>query len=222
MGDGHTRFGRIYRRHYGDIRRFAGRRVAEGEVDDVTAEVFIVAWRRLSESPAEERVLPWLYGIARRVLANEFRRSRRADALVDHVAGQSAGPAGTDHAEAVADRLTTAAAFDRLREEDREVLRLVAWENLTGAEVAIVLGCARTTAAMRINRARRRLLKTLHDSEPRRSSEQVGTVSTAEGANRWSSSTFGIFWGHWIPCATTSARRPHRRTLRGSPGRSHP
>ncbi|RCW40220.1 RNA polymerase ECF family sigma subunit [Halopolyspora algeriensis] len=183
MGDGQTRFGHIYRRHYGDIRRFVGRRVAEGDVDDVTAEVFVVVWRRLSESPAGDRLLPWLYGIARRVLSNEFRRVRRAHALAEHVAAQPAEPAGTDHAAAVADRLAMAAAFDRLREDDREVLRLVAWENLTSAEVATVLGCARTTAAMRINRARRRLLDALRRGASR---ELRGgsAVAAAEGAKR--------------------------------------
>ncbi|MDR7302352.1 RNA polymerase sigma factor [Haloactinomyces albus] len=184
MGDGQAYFGRIYRRYYGALRRFVGRRVIYGEVDDVTAEVFVVAWRRFAELPAEESVLPWLYGIERRVLANEFRRSRRADALADQVAAQPARSAGTDHAEAVADQLAIAAAFDRLRADDREVLRLVAWENLTGAEVATVLGCARTTAAMRINRARRRLLKSLHNSEPARHSESTVTVTAANGANR--------------------------------------
>ncbi|MGW5050374.1 sigma factor-like helix-turn-helix DNA-binding protein [Actinokineospora sp. NPDC004072] len=61
----------------------------------------------------------------------------------------------------VVDRLVLAEAFDRLTERDQEVLRLVAWEQLTAAEVAVVLGCARTTAAMRISRAGRRLLRAL-------------------------------------------------------------
>ncbi|NYH79410.1 RNA polymerase sigma-70 factor (ECF subfamily) [Actinopolyspora biskrensis] len=183
MADGQTYFGRIYRRHYGDVRRFVGRRLAEDEVEDVAAEVFVVAWRRLADMPAEERVLPWLYGIARRVLANEFRRARRAQDLAEHVASQPEHRNG-DHAEAVTDRVAAAAAFDRLRENDREILRLVAWENLSTAEIATVLGCARTTAAMRVRRARRRLFKSLHGPEHTRPAEPSVTASAAEGANR--------------------------------------
>lgn len=180
MGDGRTYFDRIYRRHYGDIRRFVGRRVAHSDVEDVTAEVFVVAWRRLADLPTDHRLLPWLYGVARRVLANEYRRAQRADALAERVGAQAAPP-GEGHADVVADRLTVAAAFDRLRDGDREILRLVAWEELTSTEIAVVLGCRRTTAAMRINRAHRRLLKALRSAD--HVSAAPTAVTAAEGAS---------------------------------------
>ncbi|OLR95281.1 RNA polymerase sigma factor [Actinokineospora bangkokensis] len=158
--DQHDAFDRIYRHHHDAVRRFLGRRLAAAEVDDATAEVFVVAWRRHDELPAAHRVLPWLYGVARLVLANEFRRARRADQLA-HRVGTLADAPPPDTPAAVVDRLTVAQAFDTLPERDQEVLRLVAWEQLTTAEVAVALGCARTTAAMRISRAGKRLARAL-------------------------------------------------------------
>ncbi|WP_216216866.1 RNA polymerase sigma factor [Amycolatopsis aidingensis] len=165
MAEKLERFDRIYRRYYTAVYRFVGRRVASAQVDDMTAEVFVVMWRRLGEMPREDRVLPWLYAVARRVLANETRRVQRARALAEQMADQAELRLGGDHAEAVIDRQLVAAAFDRLDERDQEVLRLVGWEGLSSAEVAAVLGCARTTAVMRISRARRRLLKGLRAQE---------------------------------------------------------
>ncbi|GAA2997766.1 RNA polymerase sigma factor [Actinokineospora diospyrosa] len=160
----HDAFDRLYRRHHDAVRRFLGRRLTAADVDDATAEVFVVTWRRLAELPADDRVLPWLYGVARLVLANEFRRARRADRLVLRIGGLADEPPG-DGSNAVVDRLVLAAAFDTLPERDQEVLRLVAWEQLTAAEIAVVLDCGRTTAAMRVSRAGRRLLRALAQAE---------------------------------------------------------
>ena len=159
MGDQQARFEQIYLQHHRDVRRYVGRRLVEPEVDDATADVFVVAWRRLAELPPDDRVLPWLYSVARRVLANEYRRARRARTLVEQIGEQQPN---ADHADAVADRMAVAAAFDDLTEADQEIIRLVAWESLNSTQVAAVLGCARTTAAMRISRARRRLSRALH------------------------------------------------------------
>ena len=84
-----------------------------------------MVWRRLDEVPSS--ALPWLYGVARRVLANEFRGARRRDALLDVVRNRLADDSesdAADPADTVAERLAAAAAFDVLREDDREVLRL--------------------------------------------------------------------------------------------------
>lgn len=86
----------------------------------------MVVWRRLAEVPADDRVLPWLYGVARHVLANEFRQARRARQLTEHVASQPRVDTSPDHADAVADRQGVAAAFDGLPDADRELLRLIA------------------------------------------------------------------------------------------------
>lgn len=165
MAEGRDYFEWLYQRHSGDIRRFLGRRLAPDDIEDVLAEVFVVAWRRVGDAPGEDRAVVWLYAIARRVLSNEHRRAHRARNLVDHVTAQPGSSTTADPAHAVVDQQQVAAAFADLQESDRDVLRLVAWEQLSSSEVAAVLDCGRTTAAMRINRARRRLLAALRNHE---------------------------------------------------------
>ena len=155
MDGSEDRFTELYERHHGDVWRYVARRV-ESDVGDVVAEVFLVAWRRLREVPADP-ALPWLYGVARLVLANEARGRRRWRELTLRVAAEPAQSVIADHADEVISQRDVAAAFDQVPDTDREVLRLVAWERLTAAEAAVVLGCSRATFAMRLMRARRRL-----------------------------------------------------------------
>lgn len=149
-------FSEVFERHYGDVERFLHRRAPDLSVPDLTAEVFLVAWRRWDQVPPG-RALPWLYAVARNVLANEVRGTRRYRRLADRVAAHSDPAVEADHAEEISERAAVAAAFDRLGEADREVLRLVVWERLGRAEAATVLGCSTTAFAMRLARARRRL-----------------------------------------------------------------
>jgi RNA polymerase sigma factor (sigma-70 family) len=175
------RFDDLYRQHYDAIERYVRRRVDDAAVSDVVAEIFAVAWRRLEEVPPGEEARLWLYGVARNLVANTLRGSGRAYRLIEKVAANSAAhgdAVADDHADAVALRLTVAAAFDRLAPADQEILRLIVWEGLTLRAAAAVLGCGVTSAAMRLNRARHRLRRTtgVHRSddhrEPDRSEEQ--------------------------------------------------
>ncbi|MFF0658377.1 MULTISPECIES: sigma-70 family RNA polymerase sigma factor [Micromonospora] len=156
MDGSEDRFTELYERHHGDVWRYAARRVVESDVGDVVAEVFLVAWRRLRDVPAES-ALPWLYGVARLVLANEARSRRRWRELTLRVAAEPDQSVVADHADEVISQRDVAVAFDQVPDGDREVLRLVVWERLTAAEAAVVLGCSRATFAMRLMRARRRL-----------------------------------------------------------------
>jgi RNA polymerase sigma-70 factor (ECF subfamily) len=155
-----ARFRTLFESHWDAVARYARRRVDPSAVADVASEVFVVAWRRRDQIPADP--LPWLYGVARRVVANQRRGAARADRLVDRL-GQSL-PADLDEVRRRADPAGTvpaaldfAAAFDRLPEADREVLALVGWEGLTGREVATALDCTLGAVTMRLSRARRRL-----------------------------------------------------------------
>ncbi|MGK5552678.1 RNA polymerase sigma factor [Actinomadura kijaniata] len=150
--DDSARFTRLYDQWYGHVLAYARRRVQEHTARDVTAETFLVAWRRLDEVPDDP--LPWLYGVARRVLANETRRAARADRLAGKVARQPVqhGPDAAERVTGVIDDVLTA-----LPEADRELLRLLAWEDLSTAQAAKVLGCRPATLAVRLHRARRRL-----------------------------------------------------------------
>lgn len=158
MTTARDRFTQLYEAYYDPVERYVRRRVDDSAVRDVVAEVFLTAWRRFNELPAEP--LPWLYGTARRVLANERRGAQRRVALAGRIA-ENTGTASGDHADAVAGRLAVATAFSRLSGEDAECLRLIGWEELTLREAAQVLGCSLPAVAMRLHRARARLRREL-------------------------------------------------------------
>jgi RNA polymerase sigma-70 factor (ECF subfamily) len=147
-------FEAAFRAHVRAVRAYALRRTAPEDAADVVSETFAVAWRRWDDAPAEP--LPWLLGIARRVLANARRTSSRADRLAARVAAEPPAPA-REPGEAIAEADAVRAALSRLSPGDRETLMLVAWEQLDPADAARAAGCSRATFAVRLHRARRRL-----------------------------------------------------------------
>ncbi|MFF6999897.1 RNA polymerase sigma factor [Streptomyces sp. NPDC008313] len=158
MSDDQT-FAAAYREHYWAVSRYVARRLdsGSGDVEEVVAEVFTVAWRRRSELPPSP--LPWLYGVARYCLANAVRGYGRRRRLLARLGSDDtahgrhavAGPDAGSPGDWVHEALT------RLSPADQEVLRLTAWEELGVAEIAVVLGCGSRAAAMRLHRARLRL-----------------------------------------------------------------
>jgi RNA polymerase sigma factor (sigma-70 family) len=158
-----ARFRLVYDANYHLVLGYALRRTPSREdAEDVVAETFLTAWRRLEQVPAGGEARLWLYGVARRALANQQRGERRRVRLT-----------GVLHAESVlhASRATdpdhevarVAAAFARLSEDDREVLTLAAWEDLDAGEIATVIGRSRNAARIRLHRARRRLARELDE-----------------------------------------------------------
>ena len=143
------RFRLAYQRHAGAVWRYLARRLGDDDLaEDLTSEVFVVAWRRRHDAPADS--LPWLYGVARRVLANDRRAARLHALRVRALADRLAAAAPDEPSGAVAEALAG------LGERDREILLLAAWEGLTPAEIAAALGCLPATARVRLHRARRR------------------------------------------------------------------
>lgn len=139
------------------IRRTDDRAAAE----DAVSDTFLVAWRRLDAVPAEP--LPWLLGVARKVLGNQRRAAgRRAPdgPLVPLEAVPDLDPRAAI-ADLVVDRDAFAAAFRSLSPGDREALTLVSWDGLAPREAAVVLECSPAAFHLRLHRARRRLLKEL-------------------------------------------------------------
>lgn len=155
------RFERCFRDHYAQVLAFSLRRVSGREAaEDVAADTFAVAWRRRDRIP--DPALPWLYAIAARVIANQRRSARRRhnlDARLAHEAGAVA-PA-SDPTESLGRRDAFSAAFARLAEPEREVLRLVAWDGLGTRDAARVFGCSPGAFRVRLHRARRKLAKQL-------------------------------------------------------------
>jgi RNA polymerase sigma factor (sigma-70 family) len=143
------RFEQIYARHHEAVRAYVRRRAPEAVVDDVVSDTFLVCLRKLDRVPAEP--LPWLYAVARKTLANERRRRTRVAYGHEAPAAEPA-PVGDG---------VLAGAFNALSEGDREVLRLVAWEGLSLADAATVLGCSAVACRVRYHRAKSRLASKL-------------------------------------------------------------
>ena len=150
-----ARFVALYHRHYGDVLRYARRRIGEPHDRDVTAETFTVAWRRLDEASA--RGLPWLYRTAQLTIRNWQRTEQRAARTLQHLVQQPPGPGPVDPAVAHVSRDAVVRALLTLSEADRELLLLVTWEGLEVRAAAEVVGCTPATAAVRLFRARARL-----------------------------------------------------------------
>jgi RNA polymerase sigma-70 factor, ECF subfamily len=174
------RFELLYAKYASAVKAYVLRRSDAAGADDVVAEVFVVCWRRFDEVPVDP--LPWLLGVARRVLSTQRRGERRRGALHDRLvqtAGDSIFEVPDDFAAKSADGSTGATvqsedgalvsvadatlteALARLSDADRELLLLIAWDGLSPAEAATVLGIKPATARVRLLRARRRLVQAL-------------------------------------------------------------
>lgn len=149
------RFSLIFEAHHGALEAYVRRRVAPSAVADIVAETFLAAWRKLDR--IEDQPLPWLYRAAALEIASRHRNQERDESLWRRVAA-SPWSFPEDPADVVVCRDQWALAFDSLSEPDREVLRLVAWEDLAPNEAASVLGCSIVAFRVRLHRARRRLI----------------------------------------------------------------
>jgi RNA polymerase sigma-70 factor (ECF subfamily) len=149
-------FDRLFAAFGRDIVAYCRSRAASpSDGEDAAAEVFLAAWRRLDDIPDGDAARLWLYGTARRVLANQRRASRRRGALQDRLAATPELASLTPRANDVERELVREALL-RLDRRDREVLLLAEWEGLSPAQIATVLGCLTVTARGRLHRARRR------------------------------------------------------------------
>jgi len=155
------RFEMLYKEHFAAIDAYARRRFAIRS-DDVVAETFLIAWRRLDEVPKD--ALPWLYGVARRVVSDLRRSRRRQDAVAARLWTLGAREApSVDPVEP-----DVLSALSRLGERDQELLLLVYWEDLEPSRAARALGCSRASVATRLWRAHRRLKAELDRMEVKR------------------------------------------------------
>ena len=143
---------RRFEQIYAAITGYVLRRTDSPDDDaDVIAETFLACWRRLGDVPDGGSTRLWLYGVARRVLANHHRAGRRRTALAGRL---RADLAAAYRAREYSGELTTiTAAFRSLPAADRELLALAAWERLTTRQIAAVLGCSPNAVRIRRHRA---------------------------------------------------------------------
>lgn len=147
-------FEALYTAQYDALLRYAVRRVTDPtDAADVVAETWTVAWRRRAELPGGDEDLLWLFGVARRVLANQRRGQLRRSQLTERLRSELQT---TSHV-IQAPGNPVSRALDRLRPDDRDLLAMHAWEGLTTAEMATVLSCSTAAVRVRLHRARTRL-----------------------------------------------------------------
>ena len=150
---------------------YAVRRVGPSAADDIVAETFAAAWRRIAEVPDSEYRLVWLLGIARGHVKNARRGDRRRSALLERIGAQPAlvppGPNfGLDP--------VLQAALNKLGDTDRELLCLIAWERLDPEAARRVLGLTAVGLRVRLHRARKKVQAHLMDSSDQ---PDIGTTS---------------------------------------------
>lgn len=159
-------FRRLYAEHFDAVLGMALRRADRPEdAADVTADTFLVAWRRLAHVPPAPDTRPWLYGVARRVLANHRRGDRRRSALGERLKRDLA-TCIPDSSDQVVQQADVIAAMRRLSGRDQEVLELHLWEGLESREIAEVLGTSAAVVRPRLSRARSRLREVLGNDPP--------------------------------------------------------
>lgn len=165
--DRRARYEAVFGEVYEPLQRYVLRRAPATVADDVVAEALIVLWRRLDDVPADA-VLAWTYGVARRCLANERRGAGRRANLVERIKSDALVPVGAPNDDPALD-----AALARLSDDDRELLRLWAWEELAPREIAVVLGVSANAVSIRLHRARAQLAEALAGKDAARAGHTV-------------------------------------------------
>lgn len=162
-----NRFEAMYAAYRRPVLGYVLRRTRSPEdAADVIAETFLTAWRRLDEMPPDPEARLWLYGVARRVLANHHRGERRRSALAERLHADLIAT-WRSAAEFSGELADVTAAFRRLPEAQRELLALNAWEGLDHGQIAVVLGCSRNAVRIRLHRARMKLTAELNSQTGR-------------------------------------------------------
>ena len=180
--DARRRFTVIYDAYYHRVLGYVLRRVGRDDAADIVAETFTVAWRRLDRVPGGEEALYWLLATARRTTSNHLRAERRRHRLTEAIASEPSRANASIAEEASLER--AALALHRIREDERELLLLMAWEGLDAAGVAMVVGCSRNAARIRIHRARRRFAAALADVDAVKQNHESGHSFAAATAER--------------------------------------
>jgi RNA polymerase sigma factor (sigma-70 family) len=150
-------FAAIFDRHFDAIHAYLARRCGAERADDLAAAVFEVAFsRRAAFDRSADSARPWLYGIATNLLRASGRAERRALAALPRLLEPSAGTGelGSGDDDARVDRETLAQALASLDRDQRDVLLLHAWEELTYDQIAQALGIPVGTVRSRLARAR--------------------------------------------------------------------
>jgi len=150
------RFEDVYQDSWPAVFRYALRRTSSyADAQDVVVETFMTLWRHLDD--VQDPALPWLFGVARRAVANRLRQRGREKSVLARISETIVVAASEDPPDGDDDLDGLFRALRRLKEDDREVLLLVAWEGLSHEEAGRALGCSRNAFTKRFMKAKSRL-----------------------------------------------------------------
>jgi RNA polymerase sigma-70 factor (ECF subfamily) len=176
------RYRRLFDAYHERVYVYCRRRTDVETARECASETFLIAWRRIDDVPPDDRALRWLYGVARRVLANRFRSQRRSRRLISRLGGLRRDPAPSPEVVVVrrSEDQEILDALACLRPQDQELLRLAVWEELPHAEIGEVLGCSAHAVDQRIRRAENRLASELRRSGHRHQHTTAPNPSSGE------------------------------------------
>lgn len=153
-------FAQAFESEFPQLHRYLRRRVGPDLADELAAETFATAYANWQRLEAGRSVRPWLYGIAANLLRHHWRTERRqlrayartgVDVAVDDLDDS------LTRADAASRRRQLAAVLAELRREDKEILLLHAWTELSDAEIAEALAVPVGTVKSRLHRLRDQL-----------------------------------------------------------------
>jgi RNA polymerase sigma-70 factor, ECF subfamily len=181
-------FSAAFDAHAEQVLRFSRRRLGDQDAAwDVVTETFTTAWRHWRERPEPPELLPWLYAIAGNAVRGQRRSAGRRSRLAARLSAAPQAAPGSDPADGVVLGQSLAVALAQLPERDQELLRLVAWEELTDARaLGLVLGLSPSAVRVRLHRARRRLRRLLDepDDAPAATEPRALTATTTRDPAR--------------------------------------
>ncbi len=152
-----TEFRALFGDHYAAVAKYVlARGYQAADADDLIAGTFEVAWRRLDAVPPGRDAIPWLLTVARNLSHNAHRKARWELSVVDYPESDVAASAEAE-ADGRAEFVGVLRALRELRPVDRDLILLVAWDELTPPEAGRVLGLRPVAARSRLHRAHQRL-----------------------------------------------------------------
>lgn len=183
----------IFRRHQGTVYRFSRQMLGSNEAaEDVTQDVFVALTKTAGRfNPAVASLSTYLYGIARNLVLQRYKRSRaRIEVNIDVVAGEDEAALATsdDPTETIARAQATRQlrrAILRLPMHYREVVVLCELNRLSYEDAAVIAGCPVGTVRSRLSRARQMLIERCKPLLAPGRAEGRGQREETQGTKRW-------------------------------------
>ena len=165
-----ARFVQLYESYHRQVYVYCRRRASADQVDDAVAETFLVGWKKIDEVPRSAEALPWLYGVAYRVLASQWRGISRRRRFENQLASLGV-PGPKTPEDFIVTRYESRQVLDaaaRLKSTDQEILRLSLWEELSHADIGLVLDINPDAVRKRLSRSLQNLTREFERLETKR------------------------------------------------------